>query len=385
MLFTGTENLEIELHGSIYNAPSTASAHQFIYDCYVEHGIEFARYLDGEFSVVILDRIERQVIIACDPFKLKSMFVLVTPQQTMRVTTGAAYKELKLKQTLCSGTVLTPVENTTSVYCLVTREHLQTIKNKHFTGVGYKRDFDDFIAAFEIAVYKRCTGFAQGKYVSMSSGYDSGCIFLAMRNQGQACTVYSDMRDPGSEKIVKERAAMHLNSKLVAIDNSPDMLSKAKDFLTSHIDVSGYLCEIAGVPNHEHLLTSHGGEINHTLIELRAMADRNFIHLNGLGADGLMVAESMGNSGGIPPVRSAEYIYIDYISSQMGIDVRFPFLDPKVVQEYLLLADDVKKSAYKAPLKYYMEQNRFPFEENVKYGFGLKDWQKDVKLLYGKH
>jgi len=383
MLFTGTEHLEIEIHGSIYNAPPTISMYQFVYDCYLEHGIEFARYLDGEFSIAILDHIERQLIIACDPFKLKSMFVLLTPQRTMQVVRGSLYSNLKLKVTLCSGRIFTPIENSTLVYCAVTGELLKTVKNKHFTAVGYKRNFDDFIAAFENAVYKRCKG-ETGKYVSMSSGYDSGCIFLAMRNQSQACTVYSDMRDPNAEEIVRQRVACHVNSKLVPIDNSPEYLTDALQFLKTNLDPAGYLYEIANVPGHEHLLMSQGGDVNHTNIELTAISHGNHIHLNGLGADGLMVEGSMGHTGGIPPVRSAEYIYVDYISSILGIDVRFPFLDAKVVQEYLLLAKDVRDSAYKAPLKYYMEQNRFPFEENVKYGFGLKDWQKDIKVLYGK-
>jgi asparagine synthetase B (glutamine-hydrolysing) len=55
-----------------------------------------------------------------------------------------------------------------------------------------------------------------------------------------------------------------------------------------------------------------------------------------------------------------------------GIETRYPFLDPFVVQEYLWLRADVKNSEYKKPLADFMRAANFPNMYNVKAGFAPK-------------
>jgi hypothetical protein len=58
----------------------------------------------------------------------------------------------------------------------------------------------------------------------------------------------------------------------------------------------------------------------------------------------------------------------EHVCGAHGIEARYPYLDTKVVQEFLSLKHTLKNSNYKAPLKYYFEQNNFPYHE-FKLGF----------------
>ena len=58
----------------------------------------------------------------------------------------------------------------------------------------------------------------------------------------------------------------------------------------------------------------------------------------------------------------------EHVCGAHGIEARYPFLDTKVVQEFLSLKHTLKNSNYKAPLKYYFNQNDFPYHE-FKLGF----------------
>ena len=53
-----------------------------------------------------------------------------------------------------------------------------------------------------------------------------------------------------------------------------------------------------------------------------------------------------------------EYLAKDeYISGLHGVEGRFPFLDPQVVQENLFLSAQLKNSVYKAAIHLYFENN----------------------------
>ena len=59
----------------------------------------------------------------------------------------------------------------------------------------------------------------------------------------------------------------------------------------------------------------------------------------------------------------------EYVAGTYGIEGRYPFLDKKLVQEFLWLKADLKNVKYKAPLYEYLQRNNFPFDINKKIGF----------------
>lgn len=62
----------------------------------------------------------------------------------------------------------------------------------------------------------------------------------------------------------------------------------------------------------------------------------------------------------------------EYVGGGWGIESRYPFLDPEVVQEFLWLTPEVKNSAYKRPIRDYLAHNQYPFKEGLKTGFGAE-------------
>lgn len=55
-----------------------------------------------------------------------------------------------------------------------------------------------------------------------------------------------------------------------------------------------------------------------------------------------------------------------------GVEARYPFLDARLVQEYLWLSADVKNAEYKAPLHDAFVQWGYPFERRTKQGFAAR-------------
>ena len=59
----------------------------------------------------------------------------------------------------------------------------------------------------------------------------------------------------------------------------------------------------------------------------------------------------------------------EHVGGSYGIEARYPFLDKRVVQEFLFLHPSLKNSAYKSALKSYLETNKFPSVFDTKIGF----------------
>jgi len=60
---------------------------------------------------------------------------------------------------------------------------------------------------------------------------------------------------------------------------------------------------------------------------------------------------------------------LEDIAKLYEIEVRYPFLDINLVQEFLWLTPELKNKHYKAPLREYLIKNNVPFNENTKKGF----------------
>jgi hypothetical protein len=59
----------------------------------------------------------------------------------------------------------------------------------------------------------------------------------------------------------------------------------------------------------------------------------------------------------------------EYVGGSYGIEVRYPFLDKNVVQEFLWLSVELKNKIYKSPIDNYLRVNKYPFNEGQKLGF----------------
>ena len=60
---------------------------------------------------------------------------------------------------------------------------------------------------------------------------------------------------------------------------------------------------------------------------------------------------------------------LEDIAELYGVEVRYPFLDIDLVQEYLWLKAELKNRNYKAPIYEYLIREKVPFNEGTKKGF----------------
>jgi asparagine synthetase B (glutamine-hydrolysing) len=59
----------------------------------------------------------------------------------------------------------------------------------------------------------------------------------------------------------------------------------------------------------------------------------------------------------------------EHVAGSYGIEARYPFLDRRVVQEFLALEHRLKNARYKSALREYLESRAFPTAFDVKIGF----------------
>ena len=59
----------------------------------------------------------------------------------------------------------------------------------------------------------------------------------------------------------------------------------------------------------------------------------------------------------------------EHVSGSYGVEGRYPFLDTKVVQEFLWLSPELKNYRYKSVLHHYLSKYEYPFDESQKVGF----------------
>ena len=61
----------------------------------------------------------------------------------------------------------------------------------------------------------------------------------------------------------------------------------------------------------------------------------------------------------------------ELIGSIHGIEVRYPFLDKAVVQEFLWITSELKNRYYKSCIHNYLLQNQYPVLDGYKMGFKI--------------
>ena len=73
-----------------------------------------------------------------------------------------------------------------------------------------------------------------------------------------------------------------------------------------------------------------------------------------------------------------------YGSEHHGIEARYPFLDPMVVQEFLWLAPELKNSEYKRPVFDFLEAAGYELIRGKKQGFDADVNVRDERSLVSR-
>uniref|UniRef100_A0A6M3K351 Putative asparagine synthase n=1 Tax=viral metagenome TaxID=1070528 RepID=A0A6M3K351_9ZZZZ len=228
----------------------------------------------------------------------------------------------------------------------------------------YKNNYTDWLKAFENSVKKRAKN---GCFMGLSSGYDSGAIsneLLKQKINFKAYVVFNNE----NEVVLKKRLNNISNHQVLNMDKS--LYEKYYSFLKGKInnkaiqDIASmgiaYMFETAKKEGRTICLSGQGGdEINsdYSLFPQQST-------FKGKYPDELYEwANFRGNM-------QLQYLNgLEEIAALYGIEIRYPFLDINLIQEFLWLKVRLKNNNYKAPIFKYLTKNNVPFDKAVKKGF----------------
>ena len=227
-----------------------------------------------------------------------------------------------------------------------------------------KTSYDDWLKAFENSIKKRAV---DGCFIGLSSGYDSGAITKELCNQGVKFKAYAIYNNE-NEDVLNKRLEYIDNCQVCAMDD--DLWQGYYDFLKGKInDVAlkdkasmgvAYMFETARQEGRTVCISGQGGDeivSDYSLFPLQS-------HFKGKYPEKLYEWPNFRGH------MQMEYLNeLEEIAQVYGVEVRYPFLDTDLIQEFLWLTPELKNKNYKAPLFEYLTRNNVPFDKGVKKGF----------------
>lgn len=380
-------------NGEIYNYKEFGdfSSDGFaIVEAYKRYGVEFTKKLDGEFAIVLVDFKRELILMSSDTFKTKPIFYSIENRNIGISSYSDPLKKIGFKN------INKAAPNTTYVFDLVSKNLFYTFEIVQFDAKNqHKQDLNDWLKAFQESVEKRTRNMREKIFLGLSSGYDSGAICCELLKQNKPFKVYSILGTE-NENIMSERLKIldinHISYSILR-KTDPELQNTIQYIKNNTEEFKYTICSSSSDYNERDLsLTDDGGSRHLSYISSLASKEGNKVLLSGGGADEILSDYGIGgrkiyphsNFGGVFPSNlesifpwnsfygSTMESYIakdEYVGGAYGLEVRYPFLDKKLVQEFLWLDVNLKNKSYKYPLEFYLEINNFPFSKGEKSGF----------------
>ncbi len=380
-------------NGEIYNHTEFGeynSDGECLIDLYKEHGDEFTKKLDGEFAVVLIDYKNNKCIISSDVFKTKPIFYSLE-SNSIGV---ASYSEPLIK--LGHTNVVKMQANSTIVIDINSNSVIKQFQVFDFDiNNQHKIHFEDWVTAYENSIRKRSLNLREKIFIGLSSGYDSGAICHELTKQDVSFKSYIVRGTENEDILMKRIRFLTTNNKnLDVLYKTDPKLFETVSYIKQNTEEFKYTISSSSSDYNEFWLslTDDGGSRFMSLICEKAQKDGYKIVMSGTGPDEIFSDYGFdgrkytnhSNFGGLFPEDLSKIFpwnsfygsslesYIakeEYVGGSYGIEVRYPFLDKSVVQEFLWLHHGLKNSNYKAPLHFYLEKYNFPYNKNIKQGF----------------
>lgn len=365
----------ILLDGTVYSTNNVSSPLAQIEQSFLTYGNMLAHYLDGDYSFCIIDKRSCSIIFSTDVFGTKPLWYALENGEL----SICSYRS-PLEAIGCVN-IMRAQPNTT--YCFHKPfKKLYTHHIHSFDLTKRKHTYDDWLTAFEYAIEKR-TANASGIAFGLSSGHDSGAILCELLKKSCVFSCYSFLGHE-DQSILKRRLEMSHSANLMPYNEHTlllemrNVLHKCEPYQDSYFDMykdectfgmsmmykkaisEGFNVILSGIGSDE--IISDYGFNGHKYSELS--------EFGGLFPDDLHLLFPWKNiyDGSLRAYVTRE----EYISGMYGGDVRYPYLDISLVQEFLWLDCSLKNKNYKAPLFEYFTRNSFPFSEH-KVGFYLRE------------
>lgn len=385
------DHLTALYNGEIYNHQTFGtftSDGQCIIPAYLELGSLFPQALDGEYAIAVVDHAARCVTISTDVFATKPLYVAFE---------GPYFGVASYESALVGAGFATPVKVPANRICRIDLDAPALVEIGsvyEFSLVQYRRDFDAWIDAFERAVRKRVEGNREKVFIGLSSGYDSGAICCALSRLGVPFHAYSVTGKENDEILAQRAARMSADAAHHIITPDADTRGRAREYIDQNVEVTYYTIYSAQGDYNEFGLKLHddSGATGLSMVCEAARRDNCKIYLSGQGADEIISDYGFGgqrlyrhsNFGGLFPedlstifpwpsfFSSSQESYLrkeEYVAGSYGIEARYPFLDKRVVQEFLALDHRLKNQCYKSVLRTYLDRHGYPTAFDTKIGF----------------
>ncbi len=348
-----------------------------ILDLWRAHGLDFARHLDGEFAIVIVDR--NHVIVATDPFACKPLWIAFQDGEW----SAASYaSDIPWPSSKVPGNVVRKYSMDGTL--LSERPVVQWDLRQH------KRTTDDWIAAFEQSIRKRAHAKA---FIGLSSGYDSGAIACEMIRQNLPFSAFSitnkestsvlaarfDLIDDAQSFAMHEGEFEFFKKELAEAEDFR-YKDRFKDYDYKQDNAAVGLSAICHRANQRNLRVYLSGQGADEILSDYGFAGRKFFphsEFGGLFTRKQKLWHSFADGTQIQYLNKEEYTAGHY-----GIEARYPYLDRSLVQEFLWLDADIKNRNYKSPLHDYLNLREWPYESGCKRGFSCKPNSKKPREAF---
>ena len=365
-------------NGEIYNYKDFGnykSDGECLIPLYKEFGLDFAKRLDGEFAICLIDFTKSELVIINDTFATKPIWYSFEKDKFAIASYESSIRNLGFNN----------VEKIIGNYAyrvdLKTFNEKEVIRLVEFDLTQHKTNYDDWINAFKNSIRKRSSNLNQKPFIGLSAGYDSGAIANELTKQKIDFKAYTIMSEE-NPNILNQRNDKLKNHELIYLTRSE--YNKTQEHLNNN-------CESF---IHDGRYNIKEDKASNGLSHICNIANKEGykIYLSGQGADEIISDYGFqgrkiynhSNFGGLFPnkledifpwegfFKGTQVRYLnkeEYVAGSHGIETRYPFLDTKLVQEFLWLSPELKNKQYKSSLDAYLTKEKYPFEKGIKVGF----------------
>ena len=372
--YTISDDITIIINGKVYTSSILTASD--VRELYIQYECGFVQDITGEYSIIIIDKIKEKIVIFTDTVRTKNIFYAFCEKG---VTISS--RESTLKERGIEGYTKAPL----SAILEISVRDLKILNIKYHSKFYLnenKNTYDDCISILEESIRVRCTG--GDVAVGMSSGHDSGCILQAAINTNSLVNCYYVNTGSEDENIILSRKN---------ICNKNNINFKAIDYYSNRFLHDA--CERVYLKNKMENYEDFEKEPSTNLLSRlfrNIKKDGIKIYVTGLAGDEItqqyvyqIKRQNTKCFNWVPTfdlyADGREHNDLDqneFISEVYNIEVRYPFLDRRFIQEFLNLSAKYKEQ-YKGVLEHYLNTYKMSFNTE-KIGFSLKDSESPTRL-----
>ena len=389
-------------NGEIYNFRALArqlagSADAYASDgfallpAYERWGVSFVQHLEGEFALVVVDLDRRRAVVSADVFGTKPLwFAIWQPPQAPappRILV-ATYESALLALGAPRASIKAAPPNEALVLRFGEPQPRKGVPLVRWDLRQHKNHTNDWAAAFREAVRVRTRGVKHRIFIGLSSGYDSGAILGALALERTPFLAYAIKAQEDVGVLAARARYCEGVGEVALLQLSGSRFAREERWLAQRCEKYAYEMEA----RKGELACSDEGAVGVSVVLGRVRRRGGLIYLSGSGSDEIISDYARDGRkvyphscfGGrwpadLAPIfpwcsfyggsQRAFLMKEELVSGAHGIEGRYPFLDPKVVQEFLWLKPELKNAEYKKPVADFLRAHRVPTAWGRKIGF----------------